>query len=80
MHPPTSHADDPSPAFALSRLDDPSMAHVPMGIFRASQRPTYDDLVRAQVDGAVAGAGGARRRRDDLARLLHGKDTWTVEA
>ena len=56
-------ADDPSTAFALSRLDDPSMAHVPMGIFRSVQRPTYDDLVRAQVDGAVAGAGASRRRR-----------------
>ena len=72
-------ADDPSTAFALSRLDDPSMAHVPMGIFRSVQRPTYDDLVRAQVDGAVAAAGGPGDDAD-LARLLHGKDTWTVEA
>jgi 2-oxoglutarate ferredoxin oxidoreductase subunit beta len=72
-------ADDPSTAFALSRLDDPSMVHVPMGIFRSVQRPTYDDLVRAQVDGAVADAGGSGSEAD-LARLLHGKDTWTVEA
>ena len=72
-------ADDPSTAFALSRLDDPSMAHVPMGIFRSVQRPTYDDLVRAQVDGAVAAAGGSGSD-DDLSRLLHGKDTWTVQA
>jgi 2-oxoglutarate ferredoxin oxidoreductase subunit beta len=72
-------ADDPSTAFALSRLDDPSMAHVPMGIFRSVQRPTYDDLVRAQVDGAVAAAGGPGDDAD-LARLLHGKDTWTVGA
>jgi 2-oxoglutarate ferredoxin oxidoreductase subunit beta len=72
-------ADDPSTAFALSRLDDPSMAHVPMGIFRSVQRPTYDDLVRAQVDGAVAAAGGPGDEAD-LARLLRGKDTWTVGA
>ena len=77
----THHVDagDPSTAFALSRLDDPSMAHVPMGIFRRVQRPTYDDLVRAQVDGAVAAAGGSGSD-DDLSRLLHGKDTWTVQA
>jgi 2-oxoglutarate ferredoxin oxidoreductase subunit beta len=54
------------------------MVHVPMGIFRSVQRPTYDDLVRAQVQGAVADAGDAGD--EDLARLLHGKDTWTVEA
>src|SRR4051812_11573895 len=72
-------AEDPSTAFALSRLDDASMVHVPMGIFRSVQRPTYDDLVRAQVHGAVAGAGDAGSDAE-LARLLHGKDTWTVEA
>ncbi|HET7477773.1 MAG TPA: 2-oxoacid:ferredoxin oxidoreductase subunit beta [Dermatophilaceae bacterium] len=74
-------ADDPSGAFAISRLDDEQMGHVPMGVFRAVQRPTYDDQVRAQVDGAVAAAGGSVGRRTtdaDLSRLLHGKDTWTV--
>ena len=70
-------AEDPSQAFALSRLDDPSMAHVPMGIFRSVSRPTYDDQVRAQVDAAVTSAGGPAGS-DDLASLLAGKDTWTV--
>jgi 2-oxoglutarate ferredoxin oxidoreductase subunit beta len=69
--------DDPSTAFALSRLDDPQMVHVPMGIFRRVERPTYDDLVRAQVDAAVAAAGG-RAGDAELSTLLHGKDTWTV--
>ncbi|MGB3827442.1 MAG: 2-oxoacid:ferredoxin oxidoreductase subunit beta [Ornithinimicrobium sp.] len=71
-------ADDPTQAFALSRLDDPTMAHVPMGIFRQVDRPTYDDQVRAQVDGARASAGGTRSDAD-LQALLHGKDTWTVQ-
>jgi 2-oxoglutarate ferredoxin oxidoreductase subunit beta len=75
VHDPSAH--DPSQAFALSRLDDPSMAHVPMGIFRQVQRPTYDDLVRAQVEGARAAAGGPASDAD-LVELLHGKDTWTV--
>ena len=70
-------ADDPSSAFQLSRLDDPTMAHVPMGIFRNVSRPTYDDLVRAQIDDAVTKAG-SKASDADLATLLHGKDTWTV--
>jgi 2-oxoglutarate ferredoxin oxidoreductase subunit beta len=68
---------DPSAAFALSRLDDRSMAHVPVGVFRSVQRPTYDDQVRAQVGSAVEHAGG-RASDDDLAALLAGSDTWRV--
>jgi 2-oxoglutarate ferredoxin oxidoreductase subunit beta len=70
-------AEDPSQAFALSRLDDPSMAHVPMGIFRRVVRPTYDDLVRGQVAAAVAEAGGPATT-EQLGDLLRGKDAWTV--
>jgi 2-oxoglutarate ferredoxin oxidoreductase subunit beta len=68
-------ADDPSQAFALSRLDDPALSHVTMGIFRQVSRPTYDDGVRGQVDAAMA-AGPV----DDAAmeRLIAGSDTWTV--
>jgi 2-oxoglutarate ferredoxin oxidoreductase subunit beta len=72
-----AHASDPSAAFALSRLDDTSMAHVPVGVFRAVERPTYDDLVRTQVRSAVDTAGG-RATDADLAALLAGSDTWTV--
>ena len=48
-----------------------------MGVFRQVQRPTYDDLVRAQVDAAVTTAGGPGTD-DDLTDLLRGRDTWTV--
>jgi 2-oxoglutarate ferredoxin oxidoreductase subunit beta len=70
-------AEDPSAQFALSRLDDTSMATVPVGVFRSVQRPAYDDLVRSQVDAAVSAAGrpGAGRRLHGPAR---GPDTWTV--
>jgi 2-oxoglutarate/2-oxoacid ferredoxin oxidoreductase subunit beta len=72
-------ATDPNPtaAFALSRLDDGTMTHVPMGVFRKVERPTYDDLVRGQIDTAVSSAG---RPADDTAldALLRGHDTWTV--
>jgi 2-oxoglutarate/2-oxoacid ferredoxin oxidoreductase subunit beta len=72
-----AQAVDPSLQFALSRLDDSEMLHVPMGVFRNVDRPTYDDLVRGQVDAAVTAAGGPAGD-DDLATLLTGPDTWTV--
>jgi 2-oxoglutarate ferredoxin oxidoreductase subunit beta len=72
-----AHAADPSAAFALSRLDDRAMAHVPLGVFRSVSRPTYDDLVRGQVGSAVDHAGG-RASDDDLAALLAGSDTWRI--
>ena len=68
---------DPSQQFAISRLDDTSMMHVPMGIFRQVQRPTYDDLVRGQIETALASAG-APAADADLAQLIAGRDTWTV--
>jgi len=69
-------AADPTQQFALSRLDGADMAHVPLGVFRDVRRPTYDDLVRAQVDTAVAAKG--RAPDDALAAVLAGRDTWTV--
>ena len=77
VHDPTD--PDPTHAFALSRLDTPTMAHVPMGIYRTIDRPTYDDQVRAQVDAARLAAGGPTDA-SDLTTLLHGSDTWTVDA
>jgi 2-oxoglutarate ferredoxin oxidoreductase subunit beta len=70
-----AHAPDPSVQFAISRLDDPTMAHVPVGVFRQVQRPAYDDLVRDQV---AAVTQGRVPTDDDLAKLLAGGDTWTV--
>jgi 2-oxoglutarate ferredoxin oxidoreductase subunit beta len=69
---------DPSQQFALSRLDGPDMTHVPLGIFRDVSRPTFDDLVREQVDTAVEKAGAPDD--DAIGRLLAGRDTWTVGA
>ena len=69
--------NDPSQAFALSRLDDPSFAQLPMGVFRSVTRPTYDDGVRGQVAAAIDTAGGPADDRA-LEQLLHGHDTWTV--
>jgi 2-oxoglutarate/2-oxoacid ferredoxin oxidoreductase subunit beta len=71
-----AHADDPSTAFALSRLTDAGVLHQsPIGIFRQVERPTYDDQARAQIATASAGQGD---QREALASLISGGDTWTV--
>ncbi|MEI2766310.1 MAG: 2-oxoacid:ferredoxin oxidoreductase subunit beta [Dermatophilaceae bacterium] len=71
-------AQDSSLAFALSRLADPGLTHVPMGVFRQVSRPTYDDLVRSQVVAARGGLSGPPTD-EQLATLLAGRDTWTIE-
>jgi 2-oxoglutarate ferredoxin oxidoreductase subunit beta len=64
--------DDPSYAFALSRLSTQDLSHTITGVFRRVQRATYDDGARAQVEQAKAA------KKADLGALLRGKDTWTV--
>jgi 2-oxoglutarate/2-oxoacid ferredoxin oxidoreductase subunit beta len=68
-----AHAADPSYAFALSRLDTVEFAHTPIGVFRQSPRPSYDDLMAEQIAAARAKQG-----EGDLAALLAGGDTWQV--
>ncbi len=69
--------EDPSTAFAISRLTDAGyLRQSPIGIFRAVERPTYDDQTRAQVSSATAAATGDPEAR--LAALVGGGDTWTV--
>jgi 2-oxoglutarate ferredoxin oxidoreductase subunit beta len=70
-----AHDDDPSYAFALSRLSQRDTRLAPMGVFRDVTRPSYDRLLNDQLDTARAQASG-----DDTAlqSLLRGKDTWTV--
>jgi 2-oxoglutarate/2-oxoacid ferredoxin oxidoreductase subunit beta len=72
-----AHADDPTTAFAISRLTDAGRLHqAPIGIFRQVARPTYDDLARDQLTQASAGVTGTPE--DRLAALIGGGDTWTV--
>jgi 2-oxoglutarate/2-oxoacid ferredoxin oxidoreductase subunit beta len=68
-----AHAADPSYAFALSRLDSADFAHTPIGIFRQAPRPSYDELMSAQIEEARQQQGDG-----DLAALLAGSDTWQV--
>jgi len=70
-----AHREDPSQAFALSRLTDAGvLRQAPIGIFRDVQRPTYDDLARSQVSLEP----DSDRRLAALQALVAGHDTWTV--
>jgi len=65
--------DDPSYAFALSRMGASAVAHTPIGVFRRVERPSYDAMMAQQVREAQVKQGDG-----DLAVLLAGGDTWTI--
>ncbi|TQS44999.1 2-oxoacid:ferredoxin oxidoreductase subunit beta [Cryptosporangium phraense] len=67
-----AHTEDPSYAFALSRLSTQDLRYTPVGVFRDVKRPTYDAEMAAQLETAQQRGGG------NLQGLLHGNDTWTV--
>ena len=46
--------EDPSYAFALSRLSSQDLRYTPMGVFRSVQKPTYDAMMAEQLDTARA--------------------------
>jgi 2-oxoglutarate ferredoxin oxidoreductase subunit beta len=66
---------EPAYAFALSRLPALDLSHTPIGVFRNVSRPSYDNLVRAQVDAATAKVTDPEA---ELASLLNTGDTWTI--
>ena len=66
--------DSPAYAFALASLQRPHFP-LPIGVFRAVERATYDQMLEDQVASAVE-----RRGAGDLEALLHSGDTWTVDS
>ena len=66
-------AADPAIAYILARMQHPEYP-VPMGVLRAVERPTYDDLMTQQITDAVAKEG-----EGDLATLLAEGGSWVVE-
>ncbi len=65
--------EDPSIAFLLSRMEWPEYP-VPLGVLRAVQKPTYDELMTQQIEEAIAKEG-----EGDLREIFLEGDTWTVE-
>ncbi len=69
-----AHNEDPSYAFALSRLSGSDLTHVPVGVFRDVERKPYSAMVHEQIDVATQAKGVG-----DLAKLLGAGDTWVVD-
>jgi 2-oxoglutarate ferredoxin oxidoreductase subunit beta len=67
------HLKDPSVAFMLARMEYPDFPQ-PVGIFRSVQRATYEDMLTAQIDAAIAKTGPG-----SLEKLINSGDTWIVE-
>ena len=66
--------DDPSLAFALSRIADGPTGPTPFGVFRDVERPVYGETMESQLRRAADQQGPG-----DLERLLFSGDTWSVE-
>ncbi len=67
------HASQPTLAFLLSRLPYPDFP-IPLGVFRAITKPTYEMALVGQVEEAKQRKGGG-----DIQTLLEGPETWRVE-
>jgi 2-oxoglutarate/2-oxoacid ferredoxin oxidoreductase subunit beta len=67
----TQHAES-SLAFALTRLTQSTCGATPVGVFRDSARPVYDELMAEQLETARA------QREGDLAALVGAGDTWQI--
>ncbi len=66
------HHESPAYAMALATLAPPAFP-IPIGVFRAAPRPSYERLLDEQVTTAVRERGPG-----NLADLLHSGETWTV--
>jgi 2-oxoglutarate/2-oxoacid ferredoxin oxidoreductase subunit beta len=64
---------DPSVAFMLARMEYPDFPQ-PVGIFRAVERATYEEMMEDQIEAAIARSGPG-----SLERLINSGDTWLVE-
>ena len=65
--------NDPSLAFALSRLAEHPETPTPIGVFRAVERPTYGAGMQQQLVDASSRSGPG-----ELEALLRSAPTWTV--
>jgi 2-oxoglutarate ferredoxin oxidoreductase subunit beta len=64
-------ASEPTLAYLLSRMGPPDFP-VPLGVFRAIDKPVYSQLLTEQVQNAQAGKAA------DLDALFRQGETWDV--
>ena len=62
----------PHYAYLLTQMMHPEMP-VPFGVFRAIEKPTYDDMLENQVQSAIKAKG-----KGTLKNLIYGAPTWKV--
>lgn len=65
-------ATEPTLAYLLSRMRFPEFPE-PVGVFRAVEHDTYEDMVMTQIAKATQAQGAG-----DLDQLFNDGDTWTV--
>lgn len=65
-------AEEPSLAYLLSRMRNPEFPE-PIGVFRAVDRPKYDEELNNQIDAAIKARG-----KGDMNTLFNSGETWTV--
>jgi 2-oxoglutarate ferredoxin oxidoreductase subunit beta len=70
-----AHAADPAQAFALSRITQDTHGATPIGVFRDVDRPSYDELMAAQLESA-----SEKRGVGELAALIGSGDTWQISS
>jgi 2-oxoglutarate ferredoxin oxidoreductase subunit beta len=68
-----AHLEQPSLAFALSRLTQDTSDATPIGIFRDVEAPVYDELMEEQLERSLS-----ERGEGELAALLGSGETWVV--
>ena len=66
--------EDPSAAFALSRLSHGPYGPTPIGVFRSVSRAGYAGQLQQQLAAAQSNKGSG-----DLAALVRGVGTWSVD-
>jgi 2-oxoglutarate ferredoxin oxidoreductase subunit beta len=67
------HAEDPTAAFALSRLTRSDHEPTPMGVFRSVEAPEYSRLADEQIASVQASKGPG-----SLEKLFRSNGSWTV--
>ncbi|MFL6018032.1 MAG: 2-oxoacid:ferredoxin oxidoreductase subunit beta, partial [Gaiellaceae bacterium] len=66
--------EQPSLAFALSRLTQETSGTTPIGIFRDVEAPVYDELMEEQLQRSAT-----ERGKGELDALLRSGETWVVD-